>query len=348
MPASVLFHRPPGGAAPVAGLVGQFFHFNRDEGEFQDLSVSDYGDALLALASDVDRPADLRAAALSVAAARGEMLPERSVDFLIYSLAPSKPALVRATAAEALAKGAAQFNDDQLERIAAAVETAGPLELSKLLPAFERATSAKVGGRLLASLESSRAAGSLRAEAVAQAIQHFPEQVRRRAAQLLARLAPDTEKRMARLAELEPLLRDRSADVSRWRELFYGTRAACATCHTVAARGGRVGPDLSTIGAVRSGRDLLEAVVFPSASFARTFEPYLVKTKDGNVESGVITRETADAIHLVTGPGVEKRIARSAIEDVRQGTVSVMPEGLDTQLSRQELADLFAFLQSLK
>jgi hypothetical protein len=62
----------------------------------------------------------------------------------------------------------------------------------------------------------------------------------------------------------------------------------------------------------------------------------------------VIERETAEAIYLVSSATSEERILRSAIKELQQGTVSIMPEGLDLQLSRQELADLVGFLQSLR
>jgi len=51
---------------------------------------------------------------------------------------------------------------------------------------------------------------------------------------------------------------------------------------------------------------------------------------------------------LATGPNTEARIARSDIADMRPGAVSVMPAGLDEQLTRQELADLVAFLKATK
>jgi putative heme-binding domain-containing protein len=88
--------------------------------------------------------------------------------------------------------------------------------------------------------------------------------------------------------------------------------------------------------------------VYPSASFARTFEPYILKTKAGAVEAGVISRETADAVYLMTGPRSEKRFERDTIKELRRSDVSVMPQGLDAQLTAQELADLVAFLSSLK
>ncbi len=136
--------------------------------------------------------------------------------------------------------------------------------------------------------------------------------------------------------------------MQRGRDLFFGNKAACFMCHAARGNGGHVGPDLSKMGAIRAGPDLLEAIVFPSANFARGFEPYLITTHDGEIYSGIIGRETAEAIYLYNGARVETRIARSTITELRQGTVSIMPEGLDALWSRQELGDLIAFLLSLR
>jgi len=73
-----------------------------------------------------------------------------------------------------------------------------------------------------------------------------------------------------------------------------------------------------------------------------------VRTKDGEEHSGLVQRETSDSLVLVSGPTAEQRIARADIAEMRPGTVSVMPEGLDQQLTRQEMADLIAFLRALK
>ena len=80
----------------------------------------------------------------------------------------------------------------------------------------------------------------------------------------------------------------------------YGTNPICAS-HTIAGDGGRVGPDLTKIGASRSGTDLLEAIVFPSASFAREFLPYVVVTDSGKVHTGIISRQTADRLSVSCG-----------------------------------------------
>ena len=71
-------------------------------------------------------------------------------------------------------------------------------------------------------------------------------------------------------------------------------------------------------------------------------------TTRGTVHTGILKRETAEAIYLVNADRAEVRIPRSEIEALEPGKVSIMPQGLDALLSRQELADLIAFLQSLR
>jgi putative heme-binding domain-containing protein len=99
---------------------------------------------------------------------------------------------------------------------------------------------------------------------------------------------------------------------------------------------------------VRTETDLLEAILYPSASFVRSFEPVIVKTKDGEPHSGILRGDNEEGVLLVSGPNMEERIARADIADMRPGTVSIMPAGLETQLSKQELADLLAFLKATK
>src|SRR5262249_30667064 len=137
-------------------------------------------------------------------------------------------------------------------------------------------------------------------------------------------------------------------DVTRGRAVFNGQKAACFTCHAIGYLGGNVGPDLTHIAKVRTERDLLEAVVFPSASFVRSYEPFVVATKDGKVLKGILKRDAPDEVMLVVAANQEVRIAREGIDDIRPSQVSVMPAGMDTLLTRQELADLLAFLKACK
>jgi putative heme-binding domain-containing protein len=174
----------------------------------------------------------------------------------------------------------------------------------------------------------------------------YPAEIQQAAEPLLKRLAVDTEKQQARLAELEPIVT--SGDAARGRAVFFGTKAACSACHTALGQGGHIGPDLSKTGSIRTGHDLLEAIVFPSASIVRGYEPYVIADKSGRLHTGIIARQTTQAIYLITAERAEVKINRSDIDNIEPGRVSIMPQGLDAQLSRQELADVIAFLRSLR
>ena len=137
-----------------------------------------------------------------------------------------------------------------------------------------------------------------------------------------------------------------SGDPKKGEQVFFSRRAACASCHRVESQGGQVGPDLSQIGRIRTQRDLLEAIVFPSASFARGYEPFTVVTDSGRTYNGVIESETANEIVLRTTDQRTIRLPHSEIEVLKQSSVSVMPQGIDKLLSPAELQDLLAFLKS--
>ena len=137
-------------------------------------------------------------------------------------------------------------------------------------------------------------------------------------------------------------------DVRRGQTVFNSVKAACSSCHAIGYLGGKVGPDLTKVGQVRTERDLLEAVVYPSASFVRSYEPLVITTKSGDVYNGVVRQENDEEILLATGPRTEVRVAQDEIKEMRPGTVSVMPAGLEEQLTHQELADLLAFLKGTR
>jgi putative heme-binding domain-containing protein len=295
------------------------------------------------LASDVSKSADLRVAALGAVVARMK-LDSKLFDFALAQLDREKLPLQRMATAQAL--GNAALNDEQLAKLADAVAQAGPLELPLLLPAFEKSKTQMVGQRLIQALDRSPGLTSLSAEQLRRALGSYPAKVQANSESLVKRLSVDVEQQKSRLAELEQSLV--KGESSRGREVFFGTTASCFACHAIESQGGKIGPDLSKIGAVRTRRDLLEAIAFPSASLARGYEPYSIGTFDGKTYSGVLRRETADAVHLVTTDRAEIRVPRSEIETMHLSRVSIMPQGLDVQLSPQQLSDLIAYLGTLK
>jgi putative membrane-bound dehydrogenase-like protein len=296
--------------------------------------------ALVRLGRTPGAPDDVRTDALAAAAKSLSEVEPELFSFLMSQLDASKRVPLRGAASRALA--GAPLNQQQLVDVADALRNAGPLELPTLLGAFEVGGDEALGAKLLGSLESARGLSNLRADLLETVLQKFPQSIREKGDAVLASLDEDRAQQRKHLEELVAALQP--GDARRGQEVFNSSKAACSTCHKIGYLGGRVGPDLTRVGQIRSERDLLEAVVYPSASFVRSFEPVVVETA-AEVYNGVPLEETDDYILLATGADTEQRINRESIVEQRPGTVSVMPSGLDQELSRQDLWDLVAFLK---
>jgi putative membrane-bound dehydrogenase-like protein len=301
-------------------------------------------DALLRLSKDVHRSAEARLAALAAVAPRLAKLEPELFDYLRSQLDAKQPVLTRLAAASALSD--LRLNDEQLAGLARSVAAAGAVELPYLLAAFERSRSAAVGKKLITALEQAPGFESLAQNALHRTLKDYPGAVREAAEPLFKRLNMGADRQKARLTELQPVLS--GGNPAQGRTLFFGPKASCAACHTVAGVGGKIGPELSKIGSIRTPRDLLESIVFPSASIVRGYEPYVVMTKAGRAVNGLLKQTAADAVTLVTAERNEVRLPRADIEEIQPSRVSIMPQGLDAQLSRRELSDLIAYLSSLK
>jgi putative heme-binding domain-containing protein len=305
---------------------------------------ADFDDAIVRIARDEARSAELRVETVAAAAPRLAKMDVALFRFLLGCMDKDKAPLLRLSAAEAVGKS--PLDNGQLSQLAALIASAGPLEIPRLIPVFERSKDASVGKKLLVALEKAPGFQSLTADTLRKVVKGYPDDVRAQAEQIARKLEVDTAQMKEKLDSLASVLE--KGDARAGREIFLGKKAGCTACHTVAGQGGKVGPDLSKIGSIRVGRDLLEAIVFPSATFARGFEPFLIRTKDGSIYDGLVSRETPDSIYLFTAERQEKRIARGSVDVIQQSKVSIMPQGLDNQLTRDELRDLIAFLVSLK
>jgi putative heme-binding domain-containing protein len=304
-------------------------------------SSSDLQGALLRVVRDRARTIDMRMEA--VGAMPEGFVPEADVfDLLRAGLEPNQPPSIRAAAARGIEK--ATLDPAQLTSLAASVQTAGPLELPRLLRPYARGDDERAGLAMIAALRQAPARASVRADILRPLISKYPESVRQEGETLLASSRLDSAGEARRLEELLPAVH--AGDASRGQVVFNGAKAACSTCHTIGYIGGKLGPDLTRIGHVRTERDLLEAIVFPSASFARGYEPVAVQTRSGDVRSGLLRADLPDEVVLASGDGDETRIPRRDIVELQPGTVSLMPQGLEEQLTRQELADLIAFLKT--
>jgi putative heme-binding domain-containing protein len=306
--------------------------------------IGEFDEALLRIAKDEARSVELRVESISAAVPRLAKLDNALYRFLLTCLDKDKAPLLRVSAAEAVGKS--PLDDNQLNQLPPVVSLAGPLELPRMFAVYERSRNAGVAKKLLAVLDAAPGFTSLSADTVRKVLKGYPDEIRLQADAIAKKLEVDTTQMKEKLDSMASLLE--KGDAKAGREVFLGKKAGCTACHMVAGQGGKVGPDLSKIGSIRAPRDLLEAVVFPSATFARGFEPFLIRNKNGVIFDGLIARETPDAIYLFTSERIEKRIPRASIDVLQQSKVSVMPQGLDNQISRDELRDLIAFLGSLR
>jgi putative heme-binding domain-containing protein len=141
----------------------------------------------------------------------------------------------------------------------------------------------------------------------------------------------------------------RDGNPARGRDLFFNEqRTACGKCHSVDGTSSKAGPDLFAAGDKFPRRELIRAVLEPSASIAVGYGTTIVETKSGEEFHGIVKATTVDALDLVGGDGRHVRIDAREIQDQRGSTVSLMPEGLHAGMSREEFADLIEYLVTLK
>jgi putative membrane-bound dehydrogenase-like protein len=309
-------------------------------------ALSGFEDQLQALSRDAAAQDQLRALAMSVLVMSNPRLAPDQFSFLRSRLARNSDAVLRQTVARVIGSSAPD-RSELLEIARTRLGDTDPLTLSTVLECFGKSRDEAVGEAVVAVLRKSPAALAILGEdRLKRLFADYPEPVRRDSVPLFQQLRDAQRERIERLRKLEPLL-TAGGDVGRGRRIFFGQKVACSSCHTIGNEGGHVGPDLTGVGAIRSGHDLLEAVVFPSASFVPGYEVYVVDIGTDRL-SGVIRSQSPDAVVLVTGPHGEERIPRSRIKSIQRTNVSLMPDGFDTSLTKTELTDLLAFLQAEK
>ncbi len=263
---------------------------------------------------------------------------------LLVSIDREQPSNIRGTAADVLSK--AKLSPPQLIALAARLPRANPLELDRLLTAFAQSADETVGLKLLDALTAPEIRGSVTVEAIRQRLAKYSPAIHAEAQKLYAMINAEYEQQSARLEETLHALPP--GDLRRGQAIFNSTRVSCRNCHTIGYVGGKIGPDLTRIGQIRQPRDLVESILFPSASFVRSYEPVMIRTSEGQIHSGNLKKDAPDEIILTVAADKEIRIPRSDVEEVLPGKVSIMPAGLDKQLSLQELADLVEFLRNCK
>ncbi len=302
--------------------------------------AADLAATLERLAAQETAPAEQRLQALLVLS-RGDhlVLDEATFAFLTGQLEPRQTVRIRTLAADALQL--AKLSTPQLELLLQQVAKAGPLELSALVGLYRNVRQAELAHSFLAALSRNNVVASLDQRLLNETLTALPKESRSRAEALQNSIVQANQAQWGKLESVLPL----EGDPRNGQRIFQSERAACSACHKLGYVGGEVGPDLRRIGAIRSDRDLLESILFPSASLVRSFEPETLQLSDGRVFSGVC-RDQGDFVLVYLDANKTVRVAQRDIESRQPSPVSIMPAGLDKLLSDQELADLVAFLKS--
>ena len=122
----------------------------------------------------------------------------------------------------------------------------------------------------------------------------------------------------------------------------------CSKCHRIEGVGGSIGPDLSYVGTSRSPKFLLESILDPKAVITAGYSTVLILTKDRKFITGIKKFEDDSGLDIVDKEGKELYIRKEQIKKYKTQKISMMPGNFVDLLEVQEVADILAYLQSLK
>ena len=135
-------------------------------------------------------------------------------------------------------------------------------------------------------------------------------------------------------------------DRIRGEAVYRRASLSCMKCHAIGGAGGKVGPDMGSIGGSAQVDYLIESLLDPNAKVKEGFHTVVVITDSGKTFSGIKVRQTDTQLILRDAEGKETAIALDSIDEQVNGT-SLMPAGLSDKLTHQELVDLVRFLSEL-
>ena len=133
---------------------------------------------------------------------------------------------------------------------------------------------------------------------------------------------------------------------ARGKEVFSSTQ--CLQCHHFNNEGGNVGPDITAAASRFNRRDLLETIINPSKAISEQYASYIITTKKGDAIVGLIVDQNNDHTAVVTDllAGTRQLVPRGLIASKELSPVSLMPPGLLNVLTKEEILDLLAYIES--
>lgn len=171
-----------------------------------------------------------------------------------------------------------------------------------------------------------------------QLLDHADATIKQRVEKLLASAVPADRAKV--LGEYHGVL-DLESDPARGQAIF---QKNCATCHRINNVGTDVAPDISD-SRERLPEQLLADIIQPNRAIDSNYFSYTLVTTEGLTHTGILTAETSTSVTLKQAEGKTITLPRDQIDDLRSDGVSLMPDGLEKNISPQEMADLIAFIK---
>ena len=258
---------------------------------------------------------------------------EQDLDLVAALLSPEHSPLVQAYAVSALER---RGDQSAIERLLTNLDMRAPEQRAAILESLFRLPAGPA--MLLTRLEKGELPVSLLDARRKQRLRNASDASVAKRSEAVFDTAPDPDRLrvLADHAEVANL----EGDPLRGRDLF---AKQCSACHALAGIGHALGSDLTTLRDT-TPESLLVAILDPNRAVEPRYQEYQVETAAGRILSGLIMSESEGSVVLATADGKKHAMPRTQIVDFRTSGRSLMPEGLEKELSPQQLADLIAFV----
>ena len=261
-------------------------------------------------------------------------------DELLTNALHSEDVAVAAATAEAMGNTARGGIDEMLLPI---VLDSG-LNIEVRRSAVRAASRVNNGGLQLVRLTDEKSLDADLTQAVAAALHSAPSRQLREHALRLFPLPPAKDN-----APIPPVgeLLGLQGDPANGRLVFF-TTGNCHKCHVVGRMGREIGPNLSEIASKLSPEALFESILYPSAGITHNYDTWTVILTSGTTVNGIMVSRTDQSVSLRGDDAIVREFSGSDIEEVVRQKISLMPADLQKTMSTQELADVVAYMVTLK
>ena len=138
-----------------------------------------------------------------------------------------------------------------------------------------------------------------------------------------------------------------TADPVKGEMIFRKSTLTCLTCHAIGGAGGRIGPDLSSLGTSSPAETIIRSILYPNLSIKEGYELQRVAKKDGSELMGYLVSNSTAEIVMRDVSGVEVSVPKSQINVIEKVPGSLMPPGLTASLDKEEFINLVGFLSKM-